>query len=360
LAKTLDDPQKIDVLLEPSCGYGAFFNTDFGNSQTRYIGADIDANAINVAKIDFPHIEFLVRNSLHNVKRSNYNISDGESVIIVGNPPFNDKTSHVKNALKMENIFEIDQDLQTRDLGLSNILAYAKLNPDFVAIIHPLSYLIKKANFKILLPFLSKYKLINSLVFNSQEFPETSKLTGFPVVIAIYKKDKNGTAYEDIFNCHFATFEGDKFSLSQFDYISNYVYKYPSKFKNSNFNGYLFYTLRDINALKRSRTFIKQDQDNAIQIKPEQLKYFFYVDIFKDFAKNNLPYYLGNFDVIIDNNSFNEIAESFEILSTNKHPDIFANKKYTQAQIEIAKEKVESYFDRLFVKRRGNSGKQKL
>ncbi len=101
----------------------------------------------------------------------------------------------------------------------------------------------------------------------------------------MYKRDEVGTRYEDIQKWKLRTLEGDEFSLDQYDYISNYVHKYPEKHKEKDFDGYRFYTMRDINALKRSRTFVKEGQNNTtIQIKPSQLKYFHYVDAFKDYA----------------------------------------------------------------------------
>ncbi|MDR2082831.1 MAG: hypothetical protein LBP35_04350 [Candidatus Ancillula trichonymphae] len=74
--------------------------------------------------------------------------------------------------------------------------------------------------------------------------------------------------------------------------------------------------MRDINALRRSRTFVKEGQNNNnIQIKPSQLKYFHYVDVFKDYAIQYLPYYLGNLEVIIYDADFQKIAYDFEVLS---------------------------------------------
>ncbi|MDR2082833.1 MAG: N-6 DNA methylase [Candidatus Ancillula trichonymphae] len=58
LAEIMRDGESVDVLLEPSCGYGAFFNTEFGTENTRYIGADIDSDAITMAKENSPKNEF--------------------------------------------------------------------------------------------------------------------------------------------------------------------------------------------------------------------------------------------------------------------------------------------------------------
>jgi hypothetical protein len=183
---------------------------------------------------------------------------------------------------------------------------------------------------------------MNGVVFNSQEFSDTSKSTGFPILIAIYKKDKIGTTYNEVYNNIFQTLEGNQFSLSEFDYISNYIQKYPNKYKIKNFDGYLFYTLRDINALKRCRTFIKENINNAIQIDNNKLDYYCYIDVFKDFAKKNIPYYLGNFDIPINNDSFKYYKDDFRLISFAKHPDIFGNSKINN--LELHKNRINNYF----------------
>jgi DNA modification methylase len=336
----------IDVILEPSCGYGAFFNVQTQN-EIRFIGADIDKESLNVAQQEHPEVEFLCVNALHNVSRKNYGIKDNEKILIVGNPPYNDKTSHIKNDVKEETSYPVDTDLQTRDIGLSSLLAYAKLQPEYIAVLHPLSYLIKKTNFGILRRLTSKYKLLDALVFSSQEFPDTSRDTGFPLLIALYQKDRNGMEYAALENYRFPTLEGNYFSLKQFDYIDNYISKYPGKFKQPNFNGYLFYTLRDINALKRSRTFIKEDIPNAIQIQPDKLPYYHYVDVFKDTIET-LPYYMGNMSIPIANKMFLAIQEEFVLLSKIKHPALFPVEKVSKERIAAAKQKVDFYFRQLF------------
>ncbi len=338
--------ESCDVLLEPSCGYGAFFNVDLP-LQVRCVGADIDLMALETAKSNFPEITFLKQNALHRVNRINYGISDYAKVILVGNPPYNDKTSHVKCDIKTEARYPVDKDIESRDIGLSSLLAYNKLKPEFVAVLHPLSYLIKKTNFNSLKPFLNNYKLLDTLVFSSQEFSEVSKMTGFPIVIAIYKKDGHGMTFKDVEAWSFKTLEGLTFSLNQFDYIDNYLDKYPSRYKRQNWKGFLFYTMRDINALKRSRTFIKEDIPNAVQVKSSKLEYYQYVDIFKDYAER-LPYYMGNLNVPINNEAFKVYRKDFEILSRAKHPDIFGTSQIDDAQIQLSKQRVNIYFDKLF------------
>ncbi|MCL2062912.1 MAG: N-6 DNA methylase [Candidatus Cloacimonetes bacterium] len=314
--------QFVDVVLEPACGYGAFFTESFPIKSVRFVGADIDRAALSTASQKFPNIQFLAHNLLSKPSRAKYEINENEKLVIVGNPPYNDVTSKVKNKIKSE-IYEIDTELRTRDLGLSSLLAFTKLNPEYIAVLHPLSYLIKKANFLILKPLMCRYKLLDAVVFNSQEFSETSKATGFPVVAAIYEKNLYGTRYEQILHWRFKTLEGFQFSLLDFDYVCKYIPKYPSHYlKKSNFK---FFTMRDINALKRSRTFITEDSDNTIHIPPEKLMYYCYIDVFKDIIPN-LPYFMGNLDVPFDRFTFEETKEDFLTMSIAKHPDIFRGK----------------------------------
>ena len=65
--------------------------------------------------------------------------------------------------------------------------------------------------------------------------------------------------------------------------------------------------MRDINALKRCRTFIKERITNAVDVAPEQLPYYCYIDCFKRYA--NVPYWMGNFDVPFLADEFATIAD---------------------------------------------------
>jgi len=336
----------VDVVLESACGYGAFFSEKFPQKKVRFIGADIDPMALTIARKKFPNIEFKKINVLSQISRSKFGIGENEKLAIVGNPPYNDVTSRVKNDIKTKPC-KIDEEIKTRDLGLSFMLAFAKLKPDYIAVLHPLSYLIKKTNFETLKPLMQNYKLLEAIVFNSQEFSETSKTNGFPIVAAVYAKSEQGTSYEQIVKRKFKTLEKQEFSISDFDYICKYISKYPSR--HSKADDFKFFTMRDINALKRSRTFIEEDTANTIYIPQEKLPYYCYVDIFKDIA-NKLPYYFGNLDVPFDKNNFEKLKDDFFALSIAKHPDIFAG-KYSipnQERINFAKTKVQTYFNNLF------------
>jgi hypothetical protein len=131
------------TILDTSCGYGGFLRG--GKS----IGADIDKKAVETAMqcagnnscgIYFNH------NSLLNISRKQYNLSKGAKLIVVGNPPYNDPTSIIRKDIK-EKTHLIDDDVKARDLGISFLLSYNKLEADYVCVLHPLSYLIKKNKF---------------------------------------------------------------------------------------------------------------------------------------------------------------------------------------------------------------------
>ncbi|MDR3001388.1 MAG: SAM-dependent methyltransferase [Fibromonadaceae bacterium] len=335
-----------DVVLEPACGYGAFFAEKFPQKNVRFIGTDIDPMALTIANKKFSNVEFKKINMLSQISRLKYGIEEKEKLIIVGNPPYNDVTSRVKNKIKAEPC-EIAQDVRTRDLGLSFMLAFAKLKPNYIAVLHPLSYLIKKANFEILKPLMQSYTLLDAVVFNSQEFSETSKSNGFPIVATVYEKNVQGTSYEQIVQRKFRTLEKQEFSISDFDYVCRYISKYPSRYSKA--SDLKFFTMRDINALKRSRTFIKEDTENAIYIEPQKLPYYCYVDIFKDIA-SKLPYYFGNLDVPFNKSDFEKLKDDFFALSLVKHPDIFANKFQIpkSEHVNSAKIRVQNYFNKLF------------
>lgn len=283
------------TLLDSSCGYGEFLKCD---SLNKKVAADIDEIAI--ARLKLKHK--CVVNALNMASRATYNIKEDEKLIIVGNPPYNDITSQIKKDIKKQD-FVIDAELKTRDIGISFLRSYVRLYPDYVCILHPLSYLVKSSNFKLLGDFKTRYKLIDGLIISSRYF--TNGLE-FPIIIALY--EKGDMDFDYIKNFTFKTEGGDAFKLNDFDFIGNYLNKYPKK-EVKNPAGY-FYTMRDINALKRNKTFLKEKCTNAITIEQEHLPYYHYVNLFKIYAKN-LPFWCGNLDVFIDNSFFTKHVEDF-------------------------------------------------
>ena len=302
------------TILDTSCGYGNFLR--YKNS----IGADIDKIAVKKAKQN-TNCFILEQNALLNVTRKNYNISDTQKLIIVGNPPYNDTTSIINNSIKQTK-FDIDKDLRHRDLGISFLLSYNKLYADYICILHPLSYLIKKTNFNGLRNFTENYKLIDNIIISSNSFSDTSKITAFPIVIALYKRDNNGMTFEYIKKYKFKTINGKVFSLSDFDIIDNYMKKYPNKkYVSKERTIAYFYTMRDINALKRTKSFIDYEITNSIRVVKEKFPYYCYVDCFKDII-THIPYYFGNCNIPIDNKEFIKIKDSFIFMSCKKHKNL--------------------------------------
>ena len=331
---------KNHVLIDTSCGYGSFFYEK--DLPLKKIGADIDSIAIKKASAENADVSFFLQNSLLDVSRDQYKLSTEDKVIIVGNPPYNDTTSIIRKALKQD-IESIDSDLKTRDLGISFLLSYNKLNADYVCVLHPLSYLIKRANFSLLWPFAKRYKLLDAVVISSDEFSETSKTTAFPIVIALYARNENGMNYHFIENYNFKTKEGKSFKLSSFDSIARYLSKYPNqKCVNSRDAVAKFWTMRDINALKRSRTFIQEITTNTVFVTKQKLDYYCYVDIFKKYIQH-VPYYFGNCDVMIDNEAFSKIKNAFRCLSLRQHPQIKADVP-EKADPRVYHKDVDAYF----------------
>ena len=326
------------TIADLSCGYGAFFELGEvdGLHECRYVGNDIDHDAVEKACKLFPNVHWSEFNALVDVSRSKFGIDNDERLVVVGNPPYNDVTSQINQRIKT-NILPIDSDLRTRDLGMSSLLAYNKIAAEYVVVLHPLSYLIKKSNFLAAQKFFGNYRLLEHIVFSSQEFAGTSKIAGFPVIVAMYKRSEgNGLVYDDIIKMWFHTVEGTTFSLSGFDYVTDEIDKYPGKRRYS--PEILFYTMRDINALRRSRTFIRERIANAIDVDPNKLVYYCYIDCFKRYAE--VPYYLGNFNVPFVRADFSSVSNDVKRIAMNNHPEVFG---ICDAPAEIAVKRVMAY-----------------
>ncbi|MDR0643420.1 MAG: hypothetical protein LBG05_00700 [Treponema sp.] len=326
------------VLLDTSCGYGGFLRG------ARTIGADIDGKALETARRNSPSGAYFNHNSLFEIARSQYKLAENEKVIIVGNPPYNDTTSIIRHAIKKAE-FPRDADVISRDVGLSFLLSYHKLAADFVCVLHPLSYLIKKANFKALGQFKRNYKLVDSVVVSSGVFSATSKAASFPIIIALYERTLLGMDYAYIQQYQFKTNDHKTFVIQAFDTIGNYIPKYPNrKTVRGRDTAAYFYTMRDINALKRTATFLEKETANAVRVTKTNLPYYCYVDVFKDYIPH-IPYYFGNSDVMIDNDYFQALAPLFVSRSARKHPNL---RSYSEMENDNdAETKVTVYFKQL-------------
>lgn len=143
--------------------------------------------------------------------------------------------------------------------------------------------------------------MLDGLIISSENFTPHSK-TFFPIIIALYAKDNQGMDYDFIKNYQFSTDSGQKLRLNDFDFIGNYVKKYPNP-KDKRKEVAYFHTLRDINALKRNQTFMTQCSANSIRVFQDSIQYYYYIHHFKKFA-DKLPYYFGNLDIFINHEEF--------------------------------------------------------
>jgi hypothetical protein len=300
------------TIADTSCGYGSFLLLPDS------VGADYDAAALREARKNTKDCKLFHHNSLLNVGRGQYELSNKDKLIVIGNPPYNDTTSIIRNDIKRGNC-EIDADLKHRDLGISFLLSYDKLAADYICVLHPLSYLIKKANFEGLGSFKNHYRLTDSIIISSGEFSATSKTTRFPIVIALYKRDDHAMTYESICNHRWTTKDGKKFCVNQFDKLGNYITKYPNqKFLSLEETVAFFWTMRDINALKRTRSFIENEVYNSIRVPRDKLAFYCYADVFKERIPY-IPYYFGNSDIMIDYDGFFGIKDIFVRRSLYKY-----------------------------------------
>lgn len=329
-------------VMDTSCGYGNFLNYPFAGKK---IGNDIDGLAIDKA-MQNTDTTFFNKNALNCVARHQYNIGESDKLCIIGNPPYNDRSSIIRSSIKSFNM-AIDDDIQTRDLGMSFLLSYAKLQADFICVLHPLSYLIKPSNFKLLKKFTSQYQLKQANIISSGGFNHASKSIQFPIVIALYEKSKLGTSYADVINFSWRV-DNKSFKLSDFDDVSNYVQKYPNKYQQAKEGDLLFWTMRDINALKRNQTFVHKANTNTVIIDRKQLDYYIYVDVFKQFS-HRVPYYFGNCNVLIDDNLFKKYKKYFilEALTRHQHLEKHIDDEIDFSNIEAAKQKINEYFKKM-------------
>lgn len=331
------------TIADLAAGYGAFFELSSlpAFQKCRFIANDIDHEALEKGRRWFPTVEWHEGNALENATRGRYGIGDNEHLVVVGNPPYNDVTSEVNHGVKAATKApRFDKGLATRDLGMSFLLSFDRLRADHVAVLHPLSYLIKKANYQTCRPFFHNYRMLEHVVFPSSEFAGTSRTSAFPVVVALYKRvPLGGISYDDIRRFTFQTVEGNSFSLGKFDYVTDHIDKYPG---NGRFEPeILFYTLRDINALKRSQTFLPRRIPNAVDVNPAKLPYYCYVDCFKRYAQ--IPYYLGNFNIPFIADEFDGMANLFVKDASFHHSDLFGQKEPpTQGEVDS----IRNYIDR--------------
>jgi len=181
----------------------------------------------------------------------------------------NDTTSQFKKGEKGQNI--CDEDLYDRDIGISFLKSYHKLNADVVCVLHPLSYLIKKANFNRLKDFKKNYKLLKGLIFSSELFQGTG--TGkFPILLALYEKNIDGMTFDFINDFRFNILDTDEtFVLSNFKTTDGYINKYPPHKNDAQKSpiGLYYYSFRDFNSLKKNASFFTKEHPNGVVVRAQ-------------------------------------------------------------------------------------------
>lgn len=306
---------KTDFIIDFGVGYGSFISK-FVDLSNNCIATDIDSQSTQLVRELFPSVRTILENSLVNINRSKYGMSEESKLVIIGNPPYNDFTSQYKKGEKGD-VYQ-DPVVKSRDLGISFLKMYSILKPNYICVLHPLSYLIKKTNFNSLGLFKDHYKLIRGLIFSSKTFESIKKSNmEFPVVLSLYQASNRGmTEFAFIENFPFEIIDSNQtFSLINFNTIDGWINKYPSNNKST--GDLLFYTIRDINALKRNRTFLKGKVTNGVKVDITNLYKYAWLDYFKLYFKTNKDYLFGNlsplYDPILDSSEIKYELISFVV-----------------------------------------------
>ncbi|NNN06807.1 MAG: hypothetical protein HKL90_12985 [Elusimicrobia bacterium] len=315
--RTLIEPFLTDrpYVADLAAGCGAFL-AKF--EDCRIIGRDIDQQAVALlAEMGFPKIE--EDNSLLHVNRAKLGLRENDRLVLVGNPPYNDTTSlnrrYGTNKKEGRGLVR-DPDLRAKDAGIAFLRAFAKLHPDAIGILHPLSYLIKETNFQELVrpfsdgksSFTSRYKLTAAAVFSSAEFGSGIEgTTPFPVVAALYAP--GAMDYRYISQFEFPIFVGHgsglsdtgrRLALSRITTIDGIIRKYPPTAGMSKTSdiGLYQYNIRDTNSLLTSGALSSKTDKNRIPVQFVDLWKYSYLNCYKRYFGKSFIF--GNLSPIID------------------------------------------------------------
>jgi hypothetical protein len=326
-------------------GYGAFIEK-FKNCGLRCFGTELDDLSYNLLISEYPNINIYHENSLINISRDKYLLNENDDFIVVGNPPYNDTTSIFKKGEKGTLI--CDEDVVSRDFGVSFLKAYDKLHANYVCILHPLAYLIKKQNFNSLGRFKEHYKLLNATIFSSKEFESIKKSNSdFPVVAALYKKDDIGMTYEYIKQFEFNIFHSEKkFMLSKIETIDGIVEKYPKK---NNKIGLQFYTLRDMNALLRNAGFVENRPSNGLEVNDDNLHQYCWLSFLKmNFKPSTNTFIFGNLSPLYTKKLEDPIFKNKIIAYAYNNIELI-RKYYSMEKLEGLYGSLKTDYDELFL-----------
>jgi len=287
------------IIFDNAAGCGAFV---IGMKKYDYKAADCDARAYEFLREHLDNRKVFFANSLVDVSRGKYNIPNDSFLIMIGNPPYNDTTSEFKNGQKGKNL--CDKELFDRDLGVSFLKSYNKLEADVVCILHPLSYLVKKTNFKRLKIFKDNYRLNKGIVFSSSWFSKTGSIK-FPIIIGLYERDKKGMDFDHIKNFNFSILDiEDKFKLSKYETTDGFIDKYPPRKNGLKVSpiGLYYYTFRDFNSLRKNTSFMIKQHYNGIIVTIQNFYKYAYLNALKNLFRPNNIWLYGNLSPLINKN----------------------------------------------------------
>jgi hypothetical protein len=322
------------VLFDNAAGCGAFIDC-VGNCDYRFADCDVDACKFLSQKCDENKV--YCSNSLNNVSREKYNIQKDSFLIQIGNPPYNDTTSEFKKGEKGENI--CDFDLYDKDLGVSFLKSFNKLEANIVCVLHPLSYLIKETNFNRLREFKKNYILKKGVIFSSAMFNGTGSIK-FPIVIALYERGDIEMTYDYIKSFSFSVLDSDKnFRLDSFETIDGYIHKYPpSKKAPLSSIGLYYYTIRDFNSLKKNTSFIDRIIPNGVVVEIDNFYKYAYLYALKELFMPDNNWLYGNLSPLVKKEILEQDKGKFVLYALKKNQTIKGLNK------EI-KEKIITYYN---------------
>ena len=291
------------ILLDSSAGHGSFVRDEW---LSHSILADIDPLAINRLQEQYAGCRMILReNALTDVSRQKYGLSAADHLVVIGNPPYNDRTSKNKREQKGDQSFRTDADIRKRDLGMSFLLSYAKLRATTICVLHPLSYLIKPTNFAALSSFYRDYRLLDGVVFSSRMFNGTQG-TAFPILAALYQRVPEGGSgmhYEQVRNFRFKVLGGEpqpELVCGHLETIDGYIRKYPPRKTDRHDSdiGLYFYNFRDANSLFTSANWTERtDFQKHITVHRSDFYKYAYLSCYKRYFPRH--YLFGNFSPLV-------------------------------------------------------------
>lgn len=306
------------IIFDPAGGLGALIKPF---KEFNYRVADVDSVAVELLKRSYSSERVFHADALSKVSREKYGISESDYLVIVSNPPYNDWTSLYRKGQKGS--FVMDEDVFDRDLGIAFLKAANKLKADILCVLHPTSYLIKKANFNRLSEFFRSYELIRAYIFPSFVFSGTSRTLGFPVLVALYKRSSKGWTWNDLLDFEFNFLLSGSFKLKEVQTTDGMIKKYPRKGASS--LGLYFHTFRDINSLLRNRDFLLSPTNYTIPVELENLADYAYLVSLKHFIKEkgakNFWFY-GNFSPLIDKEFYAKHKNHFVYYALDKTKNV--------------------------------------